>query len=244
MRYGADPNMAYIAGLDAKQKAFQTKQNYDADGRWKADLYNADSKLKADLFNAEAFNSTYNDMYSTALSNQSESKQTALANLSTQRSKWNQEENIKELGMNTYAPSLDKRRGDNSFQITPGATTYNWNNSTTSTVNNPAPGTQPNTQGAPTANPNAQPGLNAPKVGNASVVPTNLNSNLPIGMRYGPLPKNLGPRINSSENPNVYIDPETIPTEDMLKSGYKMGGELDNYLNPFKKKKVKGFNKK
>ena len=244
MRYGADPNMAYIAGLDAKQKAFQTKQNYDADGRWKADLYNADSKLKADLFNAEAFNSTYNDMYSTALSNQSESKQTALANLSTQRSKWNQEENIKELGMNTYAPSLDKRRGDNSFQITPGATTYNWNNSTTSTVNNANPNTQPNTQGAPTANPNAQPGLNAPKVGNASVVPTNLNSNLPIGMRYGPLPKNLGPRINPSENPNVYIDPETIPTEDMLKSGYKMGGELDNYLNPFKKKKVKGFNKK
>jgi len=237
MRYGADPNMAYIAGLDAKQKAFQTKQNYDAEGRWKADLYNADSKFKADVFNADAFNSTYNDMYATAKSNQSEAKQAAINNLSTQRSKFNQDENLKEFYANTYAHSLDKKRGDNSLQVTPGATTYNWNNSTTSTVNNAAPGTQPGTQGAPAANPNA------PSPSNSSVVPTNLNSNLPIGMRYGPLPKRE-PGVNPSDNTNSPTNPENIITEDMLKSGYKMGGELDNYLNPFKKKKVRGFNKK
>jgi hypothetical protein len=252
MRYGADPNMAYIAGLDAKQKAFQTKQNYDADGRWKADLYNADSKLKADLFNAEAFNSTYNDMYSTALSNQSESKQAALANLSTQRSKWNQEENIKELGMNTYAPSLDKRRGDNSFQITPGATTYNWNNSTTSTVNNANPNTQPTTQGAPAANPNANPSLTGPNTTQpigSRMMRTGLDPNLPPSMQMGPV----------SGKPQVGVNPNSKPVSPMenlnpnqevpellmgVRPKYKMGGELDNYLNPFKKKKVKGFNKK
>lgn len=177
MRYGADPNMAYIAGLDSKQKAFQTKQNYDAEGRWKADLYNADAKFKADVYNADAFNTGYNDMYATALSNQSEAKQAAINNLVTSRNKYNQDENLKEFYLNTYGPSLNKKQDQNRLDIAPGATNYSWSSTKTTSgspatstpTSTPTPGTTPVTTGATgttnpaTTSPNTtSPAANAP----------------------------------------------------------------------------------
>jgi hypothetical protein len=252
MRYGADPNMAYIAGLDSKQKAFQTKQNYDAEGRWKADLYNADAKFKADVYNADAFNTGYNDMYATALGNQSEAKQASVANLVNLRNKYNQDENLKEFYLNTYGPSLDKKQGQNKLDVTPGAASFNWSSSTTtsgktptvttsvgtpSVVNVdpstlPAPGSPGTSPGWPSGQTPQQPNPNTPMVNRRSLDP-----NLPLSMQYGP-------SFQQPTNVNLLTLPESMGGAGAPRPSFEMGGELDNYLNPFKKNKVKGFRKK
>ena len=121
LRAGADPNMTYAMGLDAKNKAFQTKQNYDAEGRWKADSTNFDAELKTNAMNAELFNKTYNDMYATAKSNQSEAKQAALTNLVESRAQYNQDENMKEMYHNNFVNSYNWDPKTNSWTtINPG----------------------------------------------------------------------------------------------------------------------------
>jgi hypothetical protein len=109
IRGGADPNMAYIAGLDAKQKAFQAKQNYDAEGRTRADMANAQMKFQADQFNAGAFDKVYNNLVGQARDAQSAEKQAAVANLVNKKAKFEQDENLKALGIPIVSP------------------TYNWN---------------------------------------------------------------------------------------------------------------------
>lgn len=109
MRAGADPNMAYIAGLDAKQKAFQTKQNYDAEGRSKADIINAQMTERAGQFNAGAFDKVYNNLVGQARDAQSAEKQAAVASLVNKKGKFEQDENLKALGIPILSP------------------TYNWN---------------------------------------------------------------------------------------------------------------------
>ena len=109
IRGGADPNMAYIAGLDAKQKAFETKQNYDAEGRSRADIANAQMKFQADQFNAGAFDKVYNNLVGQARDAQSAEKQAAVANLVNKKAKFEQDENLKALGIPIVSP------------------TYNWN---------------------------------------------------------------------------------------------------------------------
>jgi hypothetical protein len=109
IRGGADPNMAYIAGLDAKQKAFQTKQNYDAEGRSRADMANAQMSMQADQFNAQAFDRVYNNLVGQARDAQSAEKQAAVASLVNKKGKFEQDENLKALGIPIVSP------------------TYNWN---------------------------------------------------------------------------------------------------------------------
>lgn len=244
MRYGADPNMAYIAGLDSKQKAFQTKQNYDAEGRWKADLYNADAKFKADVYNADAFNTGYNDMYATALGNQSEAKQASVANLVNLRNKYNQDENLKEFYLNTYGPSLDKKEGQNKLDVTPGAASFNWSSSSSTSGKTSPPVTSstgtPSVTTGPQTNPAApttQPDANAPQANPSMVNRRSLDSSLPLSMQYGP-------SFSQPTDVNLLTLPVTMGGKGPLTTTFEMGGELDNYLNPFKKNKVKGFRKK
>ena len=109
MRAGADPNMAYIAGLDAKQQAFQGKQNYDAEGRSRADMANAQMSMQADQFNAQAFDRVYNNLIGQARDAQSGEKLAAVASLTEKKAKFDQDENLKALGIPIVSP------------------TYNWN---------------------------------------------------------------------------------------------------------------------
>ena len=109
MRAGADPNMAYIAGLDAKQQAFQGKQNYDAEGRSRADMANAQMKFQADQYNAGAFDKVYNNLVGQARDAQSAEKLGAVASLTEKKAKFDQDENLKALGIPIVSP------------------TYNWN---------------------------------------------------------------------------------------------------------------------
>ena len=279
MRYGADPNMAYIAGLDSKQKAFQTKQNYDAEGRWKADLYNADAKFKADVYNADAFNTGYNDMYATALGNQSEAKQASVANLVNLRNAHNQGENLKEFYLNTYGPSLDKRQGQNKLDATPGAASFNWSNSTsTSGKTSPPVTSSTGTPSVSTVNPSTlptpgSPGTSAgwqngqtPQSNPSMLNRRSLDSSLPLSMQYGPtfnqdngvnlltLPESMGGAMKTEGTVPPPSTPSTPVTKRSLNTNlplsmqygpsFKLGGELDNYLNPFKKNKARGFRKK
>jgi hypothetical protein len=269
MRYGADPNLAYIAGLDAKQKSFENKQNYDADARAKADMYNAEAKLKADLTNASMFNQVYNDLYAGAKSAQSEEKQKAIAALATNRAKYNQDENLKEFYYNNFVTNYDfdptksltmDAVGNNRFSITgvkPGSqvtTQAGTPSSTTSTTTAPA-------TTAPTAPTTPSSTIQTPSFSPNAPIRTSLNPNLPLSMQYGPIPDLEDPFVTKrSLNPNLPLSMQygPIPSEptqvnlltlpkSMGGAGasptpFKMGGEIDNYLNPFKKKK--GFRKK
>jgi hypothetical protein len=107
MRSGADPNMAYIAGLDAKQKAFQTKQNFDAQGRSQADMANAQMSMQADQFNAQSFDRVYNNLVGQARDAQSAEKLAAVASLTEKRGKFEQDENLKAMGIPIVAPGYD-----------------------------------------------------------------------------------------------------------------------------------------
>jgi hypothetical protein len=107
IRAGADPNMAYIAGLDAKQKAFQTKQNYDAEGRSKADIINAQMTERAGQFNAGAFDKVYNNLIGQARDAQSAEKQAAVASLVNKKGKFEQDENLKALGIPIVSPGFN-----------------------------------------------------------------------------------------------------------------------------------------
>ena len=107
MRAGADPLQVYIAGLDAKQKAFQAKQNYDAEGRSKADIANAEMSFNADRLNQGAFDQVYNTQIANARDAQSYEKQAALANLVSKKAAFTQDENLKALGIPIVAPGFD-----------------------------------------------------------------------------------------------------------------------------------------
>jgi hypothetical protein len=107
MRAGADPLQVYIAGLDAKQKAFQAKQNYDADARAGTDKANADMSFNADRLNQGAFDAVYNTQIANARDAQSYEKQAAVANLVSKKASFNQDENLKALGIPIVAPGFD-----------------------------------------------------------------------------------------------------------------------------------------
>ena len=107
IRGGADPNMAYIAGLDAKQKAFQSKQNYDAQSRSQADMANAQMSMQADQFNAQAFDRVYNNLVGQARDAQSAEKQAAVSSLVNKKAKFEQDENLKAMGVPIVAPGFN-----------------------------------------------------------------------------------------------------------------------------------------
>jgi hypothetical protein len=270
VRYGADPNLAYIAGLDAKQKSFENKQNYDAEGRSKADIYNADAKFKADTVNAGAFNQVYNDLYATAKSNQSEEKVKAVNALATNRAKWAQDENLKQFYFNNFVTNYDfdsndpnkemKAKGSQQFNIT-GVNPTQTTTSSTAGTSTTAPSTAPTT--APAASP-AQTNQPQTSMPTSSMMRRSLDPNLPLSMQYGvnnpaipevggttpkrslnpnlPLSMQYGPTFSQPTEVNLLTLPQSMGGAGLPPNEFEMGGQLDNYLNPFKKKK--GFRKK
>jgi hypothetical protein len=128
VRAGADPLTSYLAGMDAKQKSFQTKQNYDAEGRSKADMFNAQGQLSADQMNASAFNSVYNNLIGQARDAQSAEKQAALANMVEKSAKHNQSENLKKWYFDNGVHSFDADGNTLQMTLNPeGMPTFNYN---------------------------------------------------------------------------------------------------------------------
>jgi hypothetical protein len=120
VRSGADPLSSYIAGLDAKQKSFQTKQNYDAEGRSRADVFNAQAKTQADMFNAEAFDKNYNERNALAKAYQSQEKSKQLANALDKYSTWDKTEGSKKFLYDNFVTSFDLDRSQNDAMTVTG----------------------------------------------------------------------------------------------------------------------------
>ena len=110
VRGGADPLAAYIAGMDAKQKTFQTKQNYDSDSRAKTDMFNVQGQTQANIFNAEAFDKNYNERNALAKAYQSQEKSKQLANAVDKYSDWNKTEASKKFLYDNFVTSFDLDR--------------------------------------------------------------------------------------------------------------------------------------
>ena len=118
-RAGGDPLTTYIAGLDAKQKAFQAKQNYDAEGRSRADMANAQMSMSADQINAQYFDRVYNNLVGQARDAQSAEKQAAIANLTNKKAKFTQDETKKSAYINALMENYDVDSKGN-FTLKPG----------------------------------------------------------------------------------------------------------------------------
>ena len=118
-RAGGDPLTTYIAGLDAKQKAFQAKQNYDAEGRSRADMANAQMRMSADQINAQYFDRVYNNLVGQARDAQSAEKQAAIASLTNKKAKFTQDETKKSAYINALMENYDVDSKGN-FTLKPG----------------------------------------------------------------------------------------------------------------------------
>lgn len=127
MRAGADPLSTYMAGLDAKQKAFQAKQNYDVESRGNTDVKNAELRFRADTANAGAFDSVYNDLVAQARDAQSAEKQSAISSLTNKKGLFDQEENLKDSFITNLITNFDVDSTGN-FKLRPsGDFSYNSN---------------------------------------------------------------------------------------------------------------------
>ena len=118
-RAGGDPLTTYIAGLDAKQKAFQAKQNFDAQGRSQADMANAQTRMQADQINAQYFDRVYNNLVGQARDAQSAEKQAAIASLTNKKAKFTQDETKKSAYINALMENYDVDSKGN-FTLKPG----------------------------------------------------------------------------------------------------------------------------
>ena len=118
-RAGGDPLTTYIAGLDAKQKAFQAKQNYDAEGRSRADMANAQTRMQADQINAQYFDRVYNNLVGQARDAQSAEKQAAIASVVNKKAKFTQDETKKAAYINALMENYDVDSKGN-FTLKPG----------------------------------------------------------------------------------------------------------------------------
>jgi hypothetical protein len=118
-RAGGDPLTTYIAGLDAKQRAFQAKQNYDAEGRSRADMANAQNRMQADQINAQYFDRVYNNLVGQARDAQSAEKQAAIASVTNKKAKFTQDETKKSAYINALMENYDIDSKGN-FTLKPG----------------------------------------------------------------------------------------------------------------------------
>jgi hypothetical protein len=118
MRAGADPLEVYIAGLDAKQKAFQAKQNYDAQARSQADMTNAQAAFNADQVNVQAFDRVYNNLVGQARDAQSAEKQSAISSLVNKKGLYTQEENLKDAFITNLITNFDVD-SEGNFKLKP-----------------------------------------------------------------------------------------------------------------------------
>ena len=118
-RAGGDPLTTYIAGLDAKQRSFERKQNYDAGDRSNTDRLNASAKYSADVANANSFNQVYNGDVANARDAQSYEKNKQISSLVNKKAMFNQDEDKKSAYINNLIENYDIDSKGN-FTLKPG----------------------------------------------------------------------------------------------------------------------------
>lgn len=92
--------------LAAKQQAFQTKQNYDAEARFKADLYNVGERTKENYMDVNAASQIYNDYMAAAQDAAERERIGAVSSLTKKTADFYADEFAKMLAISTLAPNL------------------------------------------------------------------------------------------------------------------------------------------
>lgn len=92
--------------LAAKQQAFQTKQNYDAEARFKADLYNVGERTKENYMDVNAASQIYNDYMAAAQDAAERERIGAVSSLTKKTGDFYADEFAKVLAISTLAPNL------------------------------------------------------------------------------------------------------------------------------------------
>lgn len=92
--------------LAAKQQAFQAKQNYDAEGRFKADMYNTEARTKENYMDVSAAAQIYNEYMAAAQDAAERERMGAISSLTDNISKYYQDEYEKMFTFATMIPDF------------------------------------------------------------------------------------------------------------------------------------------
>lgn len=120
LRAGADPNAAFISSLNAKQRIYSEKQNFDAQQRAAADQQNAQYRWQEDVQDINSLDRVYNSLIAQADDARTSQIQDIVRSATQKRNVWQFEENRKKLYIDNFVRN------------------YKWDGNTgQATVNNP-----------------------------------------------------------------------------------------------------------
>ena len=99
---GADPNAAFIGTLNAKQRLYSEKQNFDAQQRASADQYNAQARWQEDITDLTSLDKVYNSLVAQSDDARTAQIQSLVTSASKKRALYIQEEERKKLYYNNF----------------------------------------------------------------------------------------------------------------------------------------------
>jgi len=116
-------NAFFNQALQAKQQAFQRKQNYDAEARFKADLYNVGERTKENYMDVNAASTVYNEYMAAAQDAAERERLNAIQSLTDKTGKFYQDEYAKMLAVSALMPGFYYEGTDlkNPLKINPKA---------------------------------------------------------------------------------------------------------------------------
>lgn len=102
LRAGADPNAAFMSSLNAKQRIYSEKQNFDAQQRAAADQQNAQYRWQEDVQDINSLDRVYNTLIAQADDARTSQIQDIVRSATQKRNVWNFEENRKKLYIDNF----------------------------------------------------------------------------------------------------------------------------------------------
>lgn len=93
---------AFTQSLAAKQQAFSNKQNFDAEGRFKADSFNINARTREQNLDTQAWTTIYNDYMPLAKDYAAGERLRAISNLTTKVAKNKANESLKSLYLDNF----------------------------------------------------------------------------------------------------------------------------------------------
>lgn len=96
---------AFTQGLSAKQQAFSNKQNYDAEGRFKADSFNINARTQEQNLDVSAWNNIYNELIPAAKDYATGERLRAISSLTNKVAKHRANESMKKLYLDNFFPN-------------------------------------------------------------------------------------------------------------------------------------------
>ena len=122
LRAGADPNAAFMSTLNAKQKLYSEKQNYDAQQRAQADVTNASYRWQEDVQDMQSLDRVYNTLIAASDDARTTQIQDIVRSASNKRAVFNAEEARKKLYIDNFVRNYkwDGKTGEATLNIPEG----------------------------------------------------------------------------------------------------------------------------